>query len=787
MTTPGLEKANQAFLQASMGWIRAALQARSASVAPPEKQSAWPWRKAPVQLQDAKPVQEARAAMEQLAAANPDLPLVVLAKRFGMSPFERDTLLLAASAEIDSGMTLLMGDAPADSGKRYPTFALAMALFADPSWDALSPERPLRAHRLLEVHQAGTVSLLSATLRIDERIASYIKGLDYLDERLVPFLTPVADPGTLPPSQEVVAEELHRWLSSEDARGLLQLAGNHSSAKSDVVGRAAALAGRKAFAVQADALPSSAEDLATFERLWSREARLQPLVLLIQGVEGVKPLAGEDGKTLARQRFPRQLSRIGGPCLMDVRQSLPELDAVPIVPVSPPADLERRALWCAALTMDGHAPSEPSILRLAGEFKSSASQLAEVAGRARAIAHFEGGDLAQQAEIAVEQAWADRVLHAGAALAGVTRWIEPRVTIEDVKLPTMEKTQLERLILHARQRSVVQSDFGFGERGDRGLGLAALFHGESGTGKTLAAEAVAHALSLGLAVAELATLKSKYIGETEKNLRRVFDAAEEGGAVLFFDEADALFGKRSEVKDSHDRYANIEINYLLMRMETFRGVAILATNQKHALDPAFMRRLRFVVGFPFPGVAERKAIWQSVFPAHTPVGQLDYDRLARFQLSGGNIFNAAFAAAHQAAARTVSGSGAQVEDGGRAGCRPLGASQAGTVDIGLGVSGSRRGAEAASEGTRMRVRLTIDRVVLDGMDLSPVERTRVLEDLRLSLTESVMAHVRSGNPTGRRARFERAPLAGGLQPGVRLGTALGSTVVRQAWMNGMAT
>jgi SpoVK/Ycf46/Vps4 family AAA+-type ATPase len=131
--------------------------------------------------------------------------------------------------------------------------------------------------------------------------------------------------------------------------------------------------------------------------------------------------------------------------------------------------------------------------------------------------------------------------------------------------------------------------------------------------------------------------------------------------VLCFDEADTLFGKRSEVKDSHDRYANLETNYLLTRMDTFRGVCILTTNQKHALDPAFMRRLRFVVAFPFPGVAERKAIWETVFPAQTPVGKLDYDRLARFQLSGGSIFNAAFAAAHAVAADTAADPDRRVE------------------------------------------------------------------------------------------------------------------------------
>jgi SpoVK/Ycf46/Vps4 family AAA+-type ATPase len=142
---------------------------------------------------------------------------------------------------------------------------------------------------------------------------------------------------------------------------------------------------------------------------------------------------------------------------------------------------------------------------------------------------------------------------------------------------------------------------------------------------------------------------SKYIGETEKNLRRLFDAAENGGAILFFDEADALFGKRSEVKDSHDRYANIEINYLLQRMEAYRGLAILATNMKSALDTAFMRRLRFIVRFPFPGVAERKAIWQKVFPANVPQGRLDCDRLARLNITGGNIHSIALNAAFLAA------------------------------------------------------------------------------------------------------------------------------------------
>jgi SpoVK/Ycf46/Vps4 family AAA+-type ATPase len=164
----------------------------------------------------------------------------------------------------------------------------------------------------------------------------------------------------------------------------------------------------------------------------------------------------------------------------------------------------------------------------------------------------------------------------------------------------------------------------------------------------MAAEVIANDLGLNLYRIDLSAVVSKYIGETEKNLRRLFDAAEQGGAILFFDEADALFGKRSEVKDSHDRYANIEINYLLQRMEAFSGLAVLATNMKSALDPAFVRRLRFIVNFPFPGIAERKRIWEQALPAETPAEALDYDRLARLSISGGNIHSIAL----NAAART---------------------------------------------------------------------------------------------------------------------------------------
>jgi SpoVK/Ycf46/Vps4 family AAA+-type ATPase len=201
-----------------------------------------------------------------------------------------------------------------------------------------------------------------------------------------------------------------------------------------------------------------------------------------------------------------------------------------------------------------------------------------------------------------------------------------------------------------RQRYTVYDKWGFRQRMNRGLGIVALFAGESGTGKTMSAEVIANELNLNLYRIDLSAVVSKYIGETEKNLRLLFDAAEDGGAILFFDEADALFGKRSQVRDSHDRYANIEINYLLQRLKAYRGLAILATNMKGALDKGFVRRLRFIVNFPFPEVEDRKRMWQKIFPPETPLGDLDYDRLAQFRLAGGSIHNGALNAAFLAPA-----------------------------------------------------------------------------------------------------------------------------------------
>jgi hypothetical protein len=220
---------------------------------------------------------------------------------------------------------------------------------------------------------------------------------------------------------------------------------------------------------------------------------------------------------------------------------------------------------------------------------------------------------------------------------------------EDLVLPETQVETIRQIVAQVRQRSLVHGRWGFSEKYSRGLGVTALFAGGSGTGKTMAAEVISGELERDLYHIDLASVVSKYIGETEKNLRKIFDAAEESGAVLLFDEADALFGKRSEIRDSHDRYANLEISYLLQRMESYHGVAILTTNMKHALDHAFVRRIRFIVPFPMPDPAHRRRIWQRVFPPQAPLGVLDYDRLAQLNVPGGIIRNIATHAAFLAA------------------------------------------------------------------------------------------------------------------------------------------
>jgi hypothetical protein len=297
------------------------------------------------------------------------------------------------------------------------------------------------------------------------------------------------------------------------------------------------------------------------------------------------------------------------------------------------ADAWRRELGDLASRVDG------AMDRLVAQFSLPSAGIARIARRVSA----------RPGSSPLQTLWEHCRVEARPKMEGHARRIASRAGWGDLVLPEFQMQLLRDMAAHVRARFRVHDAWGFAGRSTRGLSITALFAGPSGAGKTLAAEVLAKELGLDLFRIDLSQVVSKYIGESEKNLRRVFDAAEEGGAILLFDEADALFGKRSDVKDSHDRYANIEVSYLLQRMEEYNGLAILTSNLKDALDPAFLRRIRFSVHFPFPSSDQRAQIWRRVFPEETPRAELCYEKLARLNIAGGNIRNIAVYASFLAA------------------------------------------------------------------------------------------------------------------------------------------
>jgi hypothetical protein len=582
-------------------------------------------------------VRQAEQERSEAARFDPPPALELLGRQLGLSPFEKNILLLCVALELDTRLPALCTHAQAELQRPYPTFALALALFDEPSWEALSPARPLRYWRLIEITQPAATPLTLSALRADERIVNYIKGLNHLDDRLAAWMLPLGcfdDDSWLAPSQQrLVQTILERLEHADEALPVIALLGADRSTKQRVAKTVADRVGRQLCRVEVESLPTQVPESETLSCLWQRESQLLPLALYLDAH------SLESHILEANASFKRFLSHPSGLVFLDVREGLPHLNT-PILPVdvNKPEPGEQRRAWEMILCACQVQAAEQTADRLAGQFSLSLADIHQVVQMASDGRGPDAGGLWDACK-AITRPQLDRL----------AQRLEPRATWEDLVLSDESLRLLRQIAGQVQQRHKVYEDWGFARRMNRGLGLSALFTGQTGTGKTMAAEVIANDLQLNLYRIDLSAVVSKYIGETEKNLRQLFDAAEDGGAILFFDEADALFGKRSEVKDSHDRYANIEINYLLQRMEAYRGLAILATNLKSALDTAFMRRLRFIVHFTFPGLAERKAIWQRAFPPGVPKGELDFDRLARLNLTGGNIHSIAINAAFLAA------------------------------------------------------------------------------------------------------------------------------------------
>ncbi len=611
--------ANQAHLTREIAALRLTLQRRSGDL-PAADNANLP---EPEAVAEAREVIHPPPAIEQLCSA------------FGLSRFERATLLLCAGVELDASFAQAVAVAQQDARLSFPTFGLALAALDEPHWSALSPAGPLRRWRLIELTSSET--LTTARIRIDERVLHYLAGVSHLDDRLVGLLEAATASGELPASHgELAHQAAHAWAAARgEALPVIQLCGADRASKRAIAAAACAHVGLGLYVLRGESLPIHAAELDAFMRLWQREAILDSCALLIE-------LPQRDSAEPQRESaVARLLEDLRGALILSSENRRLMLQRrVTTLEVDKPTKTEQRALWQQQLGSAG-AALNGKIDAIGSQFNFAANVIRSASDEALR-AHSDGGDLSGAL-------WDICRAHARPRLNDLAQRIVALAGWDDLVLPEAQKHILRQISAQVRQRAKVYDAWGFGVAGARGLGIGALFAGPSGTGKTMAGEVLANELKLDLYRIDLSQVVSKYIGETEKNLRRVFDAAEESGAILLFDEADALFGKRSEVKDSHDRYANIEISYLLQRMEAYSGLAILTTNMKSALDTAFLRRLRFVVQFPFPDAAQRAEIWRRVFPAQTPTDSLDYVQLARLQVSGGNIRNMALNAAFLAA------------------------------------------------------------------------------------------------------------------------------------------
>jgi SpoVK/Ycf46/Vps4 family AAA+-type ATPase len=575
-----------------------------------------------------------RSASEAASAMTSPPALDELCSGFELSPFEHDVLLMCAGMELEPDFPHLCAAAQRSAQMNYPTFRLALAALPDTHWSALIPIGKLRHWRLIELD--GGSSLTSSPLRIDERVLHYLVGISYLDERLRNFIELVPVPASLPASYRTHAERiLNLWMQTPEERLTIQLSGDARGSRRMLAAAGCAALNLRLHALSAGNIPATSTERETLIRLWQREALLTRSALLLECDEGDDAASLRNAQSFA-ERVGGLLFVTGNALSADARQSVARVE------INRPAADEQRALWEVALG--------PLAGRLNGQLDEVISQfqfdshVIRAAGRAvRELAS------ESEPEKVGPILWQVCREQSRASLDGLAECIKTRAQWEDLVLPEEQSHTLGEIAAQVRQRMKVYETWGFAARNVRGLGISALFSGPSGTGKTLAAEVLAGSLQLDLYRIDLSQIVSKYIGETEKNLRSVFDAAEQSGAVLLFDEADALFGKRSEVRDSHDRYANIEVSYLLQRMEAYRGLAILTTNLRNSLDTAFLRRIRFVVSFPFPDANLRAKIWEHIFPPDTPTQGLDLNKLARLNVTGGNIRNIALNAAFLAA------------------------------------------------------------------------------------------------------------------------------------------
>jgi hypothetical protein len=587
------------------------------------------------------------------------LRLASLKDRFHLTRFDIDSILICLAPEVDSRYDRLYAYLQDDVTKRRPSVDLLLNLLCPSFQDKLAnrsrflEESPLIHSRLLVIyedpaHHAGT--LLNKFLRVDERIVDYLLGSDEPDSQIALYVRSVKPEKRV---EELVLPERtkHRLaeIAAEDPQGgdTLYLQGRHGSGRKTAASAVCHELGIGLLIVDlAGLLSLQAISFQTALRLVVREGLLQGSALYCDGI-GVLIPEEKQAQLLLLCHEIRQLPRVTFLVGEEAWEPAGYLRTLRFtrIELPHPSYADRLLMWQRAL---GNEIADLDAAALANKFRFSGGQIMDAAASARNLAR---GRDPKQDNLTQSDLHESCRLHSSRKLSTLGRRVKPHHTWNDIVLPEDRLQQLREICNSMKYRALVFDTWGFDRKLSMGKGLNMLFAGPSGTGKTMAAEIMAGELGLDLYKIDLSTVVSKYIGETEKNLARIFAEAETSDAILLFDEADALFGKRSEVKDSHDRYANIEINYLLQKMEEHEGVVILATNFRKNMDDAFVRRMHFTVDFPLPGENERRQIWEGIWPVEMPQSpDLDLDLMARrFEMAGGNIRNVATAAAFLAA------------------------------------------------------------------------------------------------------------------------------------------
>jgi SpoVK/Ycf46/Vps4 family AAA+-type ATPase len=609
---------------------------------------------------------EIAARVEQSAQAGVFLALPQLGQLFGLSAFELEVVVICLAPELRRKYDRLYAYLQDDITRKRPSVNLALELLCESEterWQALrffSEGAPLlRAGLLLQVedpHSPSGTSGLARFLKLAPRICEYLLGSQAVDARLAGLAQierPDAEENAASVDPEIAASVrrlIEQSLAAEGAERrklVLYLHGPMGAGKRELALDTSQWLGSPLLSLDLQALLARGTDAESLLRLAFRESLLQRAILYLKQAD---VLLQEPARELLKA-LERIISEYGG--MVFLSSAVPwTLEAFAgclfqAVSLPVPEFPQRAAAWQRSL-----AGRTPHAARWAGLL---AERFRLTPGQIRAAL-----DLAENQRLMSPNPRALQLEDLSAAcrkqsnqkLSELALKIEPHYGWDDIVLPEDRLAHLREICEQARHHYRVFGAWGFGKKVSHGRGLSVLFTGPSGTGKTMAAEVLAHELALDLYKVDLSGVVSKYIGETEKNLSRIFSEAETSNAILFFDEADALFGKRTEVSDAHDRYANIETSYLLQKMEEYEGIVILATNLRENMDEAFTRRLRFIVEFPFPNAANRLRIWQAHFPADAPLSpEIDYAYLAReIQVAGGNIKNIVLNAAFLAAA-----------------------------------------------------------------------------------------------------------------------------------------